>query len=240
MTASVLDGSALIKTHNLIKNYGGFTALHDINLSLPKGKIIGLLGPNGSGKTTLIKLFANLLTQYHGEIFIDNKPPGLATKAIISYLPDRNYLIDKWTTNHAISYFADFYPDFDIHKAKDLMRQLGIDTNLRFKILSKGTKEKVQLALVLSRNAKLFIFDEPIAGVDPAARDFIFNMILKNYNKDASVIISTHLILEAETILDYAVFLKHGSVAIAGEADKIKAHYNMSLNDLFREVFRYA
>jgi len=214
-------------------------ALSNVNLNLPRGKVIGLLGPNGSGKTTFIKLLTNLLTQYEGVLLIDGKRPGQDTKALVSYLPDRNYLHDKWTTNNAITYFADFYPDFDVNKARFLLNQLGIDTTRRFKILSKGTKEKVQLALVLSRNAKLYIFDEPIAGVDPAARDFIFGMILKNYNPDASVIISTHLISEAETIFDYAVFLKHGQIAMAGSVEDIKKHYNQSLNDLFREVFRY-
>jgi len=238
-SSSNLNTPSLIDIGGLFKSYGSFMALNNINLSLPKGKVIGLLGPNGSGKTTLIKLLAGLLTQYNGQILIDGQEPGIYTKSIISYLPDRNYLLDKWTTDNAIAYFADFYPDFDTDKARHLMQQLGIDTTRRFKALSKGTKEKVQLALVLSRNAKLFIFDEPIAGVDPAARDFIFGMILKNYNKDASVIISTHLILEAESILDYAVFLKNGQVAIAGTADEIKAYYNKSLNDLFREVFRY-
>jgi len=237
--ATIPDEHSLIKISQLTKRYDNFTALHNINLSLPKGKVIGLLGPNGSGKTTLIKLLANLLTQYEGSILIDGKKPGFDTKSIVSYLPDRNYLIDKWTTNNAITYFEDFYADFDKAKAQNLMAQLGIDCTRRFKILSKGTKEKVQLALVLSRNAKLYIFDEPIAGVDPATRDFIFSMILKNYNKDASVIISTHLILEAESIFDYAIFLKNGQIALAGSSNDIRVKHQKSLNDLFREVFRY-
>jgi ABC-2 type transport system ATP-binding protein len=232
--------SNLVEITNLTKKYGAFTALSDISLTLPAGKVIGLLGPNGSGKTTLIKLLTNLLMQYEGKILIDGMAPGANTKKIVSYLPDRNYLMDAWTTRDAIIYFKDFYEDFSEEKAFRLMSDLSIDMTKRFKALSKGTKEKVQLALVLSRDAKLYLFDEPIAGVDPAARDYIFKMILDNYNKDASVVISTHLISEAEHILDYAVFIKEGRIALSGDVADIRAEHGKSLNDLFREIFKYA
>lgn len=230
----------LIVLSGLTKNYGQFTAIDNISLTLPAGKIIGLLGPNGSGKTTLIKLLTNLLMQYDGEILINGFRPGVETKKFVSYLPDRNYLSDKWSTKDAISYFKDFYPDFNEEKANRLIKELYIDPVKRFKALSKGTKEKVQLALVLSREAKLYLFDEPIAGVDPAARDYIFRMILENYNKEASVIISTHLISEAEHILDYAVFLQNGKAVLSGDVKEIVRQNGKSLNDIFREVFRYA
>lgn len=231
---------SILTVSNLTKRYGQFAALNNISLSLPAGKVIGLLGPNGSGKTTLIKVLANLLMQYQGEILINGMKPGIGTKQIVSYLPDRNYLPDKWSAKDSILYFKDFYGDFDEAKANRLMNELYIDTAKRFKTLSKGTKEKVQLALVLSRNAKLYLLDEPIAGVDPAARDYIFRMILENYNKEASVILSTHLISEVEHILDYVVFIQSGNIALAGDAKQIVEHNGKSLNDLFREVFRYA
>jgi len=230
----------LVQIEYLTKRYGSFVALADVTVQFPRGKVIGLLGPNGSGKTTLIKLLTNLLMQYDGTILIDGKKPGQETKKIVSYLPDRNYLPDNWSTKHAINYFKDFYPDFDADKAHRLMGDLFIDTDKRFKTLSKGTKEKVQLVLVLSRQAQLYIFDEPIAGVDPAARDYIFRMIYNNCSRESSVIISTHLVSEAETIFDHAVFLKQGRIVLAGEADDIRKHYARSLNDLFREVYRYA
>ena len=231
---------SLISLTGVTKFYGNFPALNGVSLELPKGKVIGLLGPNGSGKTTLIKLLANLLMKYQGGILIDGKKPGTETKKIISYLPDRNYLPGKWSTDNAIAYFKDFYPDFNEQKAIKLFNELHIDRTKKIKTLSKGTKEKVQLALVLSREAKLYMFDEPIAGVDPAARDYIFKLILENYNKDASVIISTHLISEAEGIFDYAVFLKNGTVAMYGNVKNIYAQTGKTLNDFFREVFRYA
>jgi len=229
----------LVQIEHLTKRYGNFVALADVTVSLPRGKVIGLLGPNGSGKTTLIKILTNLLMQYDGTVLIDGKKPGNETKKIISYLPDRNYLPDNWSTKNAIAYFKDFYPDFDADKAYRLMSGLFIDTDKRFKTLSKGTKEKVQLGLVLSRQAQLYIFDEPIAGVDPAARDYIFKMIYDNCSRDSSIIISTHLVSEAETIFGHAVFLKQGRIALAGEPDDIRKHYGRSLNDLFREVYRY-
>ncbi|MCL2062133.1 MAG: ABC transporter ATP-binding protein [Firmicutes bacterium] len=235
-----MSNDSLVVCNNLTKRYGDFLALSNVCLNLPAGKIIGLLGPNGSGKTTLIKLFVNLLMQYDGSILINGNKPGVATKKIISYLPDRNFLSDKWSAKDAMAYFKDFYDDYNDEKANRLMNELHIDLSKRFKALSKGTKEKVQLALVLSRDAKLYLFDEPIAGVDPAARDYIFKMILDNYNKDASVILSTHLISEAEEILDHIVFIKEGRVVLSDDKQKIIEEKGKSINDLFREVFRYA
>lgn len=228
----------LIKINNLTKLYSNTVALSNVNLELPKGKIIGLLGPNGSGKTTLIKIITNLLSQYQGEVYIDGQKPGVYTKSIISYLPDVNYLDEKWNGNQAIDFFKDFYQDFDENKARSLLNKLEIPVNKRFKELSKGTKEKLQLILVLSRNAKLYIFDEPIAGVDPATRDLIFDLILENYNKEASIIISTHLIAEVERILDEIVFLKNGQVVLSGNAEEIRKENNKSIDELFREIFK--
>ena len=189
-------------------------------------------------KTTLIKIITNLLSQYQGEVYIDGQKPGVYTKSIISYLPDVNYLDEKWNGNQAIDFFKDFYQDFDENKARSLLNKLEIPVNKRFKELSKGTKEKLQLILVLSRNAKLYIFDEPIAGVDPATRDLIFDLILENYNKEASIIISTHLIAEVERILDEIVFLKNGQVVLSGNAEEIRKENNKSIDELFREIFK--
>lgn len=230
----------LIEISNLTKRYGNFTALNDVSLSLPTGKIIGLLGPNGSGKTTLIKLLSNLLMQYQGSILINGHKPGIETKKIVSYLPDRNYLPDKWVVKDAITYFKDFYDDFDEEKANRLIANLAVDPYKRFKTLSKGTKEKVQLCLVLSRNAKLYLFDEPIAGIDPVARDYIFDLILENYNKESTLIISTHLITDVERILDYTVFLKNGSVILSGDTKTLLEKSGTSLNEMFKEVFKHA
>ena len=182
-----METNNLIKINNLTKLYSNTVALSNVNLELPKGKIIGLLGPNGSGKTTLIKIITNLLSQYQGEVYIDGQKPGVYTKSIISYLPDVNYLDEKWNGNQAIDFFKDFYQDFDENKARSLLNKLEIPVNKRFKELSKGTKEKLQLILVLSRNAKLYIFDEPIAGVDPATRDLIFDLILENYKNEYGI-----------------------------------------------------
>lgn len=173
----------IVVINNLTKRFSQITALDNFSIKLPKGKVIGMLGPNGSGKTTLIKILTNLSMQYEGEVLINGQKPGIETKKIVSYLPDCNFLSDSWTVNDAIEYFVDFFVDFDEQKARNLISQLGINFNQKIKTLSKGTKEKVHLVLVLSRNAELYIFDEPIAGVDPAARDLIFKLILENYNK---------------------------------------------------------
>lgn len=230
----------IINTRNLTKNFGNTTALNNVSVDIPKGKIIGLLGPNGSGKTTLIKIITGLLMKYEGTVLIDGNMPGPLSKSKVAYLPDCNFLEEAWTVNDAIVYFKDFFADFDESKALNLFAKLGIITSSKIKNLSKGNKEKVHLILILSRNADLYIFDEPIAGVDPAARDLIFQLILENYNKNGSVIMSTHLISDAEPILDYALFLKEGSLALFDTVENIKNTNNKTLDELFREMYRYA
>ena len=237
---NINEENSIIEIKSLTKFYGKFKALDQVDLSFPKGKIIGLLGPNGSGKTTLIKIITGLLKQYQGEILIDGKQIGIDTKKIVSYLPDRNCLPDNWTVEKALTYFKTFFPDFEYDKAKNLISQLGIDLSKKFKEFSKGTKEKLQLSLVLSRNAKIYVFDEPIAGVDPAARDLIFNLILNNYHRNSTIIICTHLISEVEEILDYAIFLNRGKVYLREYVDKIKESSGKSLNEVFKEVYRCA
>ena len=198
----------ILECNNLSKVYSGFLALDRLNLKIPSGRIIGLLGPNGSGKSTLIKLINGLLTATEGEILFDSQPLGIHSREHISYLPDRMYLPEWMKIHEVFTYFDDFYKDFNKEKALYMLKDLGIDENKRLKTLSKGTKEKVQLILVMSRNAKLYLLDEPIAGVDPAARDYILKTIISNYNPDASLIISTHLISDIETVLDDVLFCR--------------------------------
>ena len=229
----------IVVINNLTKRFSQITALDNFSIKLPKGKVIGMLGPNGSGKTTLIKILTNLSMQYEGEVLINGQKPGIETKKIVSYLPDCNFLSDSWTVNDAIEYFVDFFVDFDEQKARNLISQLGINFNQKIKTLSKGTKEKVHLVLVLSRNAELYIFDEPIAGVDPAARDLIFKLILENYNKNGTILMATHLILEAETIFDYAFFINNGRLALYDSDENIKNKTGKTLDQLFREIYRY-
>lgn len=229
----------IVVINNLTKRFSQITALDNFSIKLPKGKVIGMLGPNGSGKTTLIKILTNLSMQYEGEVLINGQKPGIETKKIVSYLPDCNFLSDSWTVNDAIEYFVDFFVDFDEQKARNLISQLGINFNQKIKTLSKGTKEKVHLVLVLSRNAELYIFDEPIAGVDPAARDLIFKLILENYNKNGTILMATHLILEAETIFDYAFFINNGRLALYDSVENIKNKTGKTLVNLFREIYRY-
>ncbi|MFA6628043.1 MAG: ABC transporter ATP-binding protein, partial [Bacilli bacterium] len=223
---------------NLTKRYGDNIALNQMSIDLYKGKIVGLLGPNGCGKTTFIKLLANLLNVYEGTITINGCRPSAQTKAMISYLPDRNFIPETWTAQMSIDFYKDFYADFNDKKAMKLINKLQINPFMKFRAMSKGTKEKLQLILVLSRNAQLYLFDEPIAGVDPAARDLIFELILENYNKEATVIISTHLIYDVEKILDYIVFLKNGTVTRYGDVEIIREKTQKSIELLFKEDFR--
>lgn len=227
-----------IECHNVVKKYGKTEALKGINLNFNSGRIIGLLGPNGSGKTTLIKLMCGLLVPNEGEIYINGKKPGPETKAIVSYLPDRNYLPDWMKIKDIINMFKDFYADFNVEKAKDLFEKLGIKLDDKLKSMSKGTKEKAQLILVMSREAKVYILDEPIAGVDPAARDLILNTIITNYNPEASVIISTHLIADVETILEDIIFIKNGVIELQSTVDEIREKNGKSVDELFREVYK--
>lgn len=227
-----------LECKNLTKSYGKKTALNNVNLSVNRGKIVGLLGPNGSGKSTLIKLCNELLTPTTGEILIDGKKPGIETKKIVSYLPERTYLNNWMKVSGIIDFFKDFYADFDSDKAYDMLSRLKIDPSDRLKTLSKGTKEKVQLILVMSRKADLYLLDEPIGGVDPAARDYILSTILSNYNENATIILSTHLISDIEKILDDVIFLKEGQVVHHKTVDETREESGKSVDALFREVFK--
>ena len=229
---------SLLECRKLNKNYGGSFALNDIDLQIEPGRIVGLLGPNGSGKTTLIKLINGLLTPTGGEVLIDGRKPSPETKAIVSYLPERNALSEWMSAKQAMDYYADFFEDFNRDKAKEMIRNLGLDEQARIKTMSKGTREKLQLILVMSREAKLYLLDEPIGGVDPATRDYILRTIISNYNENASVIISTHLIADVEQVLDDVIFLREGHVELHESVDKIRNEKGTSVDALFREVFR--
>lgn len=229
----------ILECSGLSKQYtSGCYALNNLNLSLERGQIIGLLGPNGSGKTTFIKLINDLLTPTSGQILIDGKLPGVDTKAMISYLPERTHLDQTMKIKDLIKYFADFYEDFRTERAFTMLKDLNIDQNARLKNLSKGTKEKVQLILVMSRDAKLYILDEPIGGVDPAARDYIFHTILNNYNEEATILLSTHLIHDIESILDQVIFIRQGQLVLNASVDEIRMEQGKSVDSLFREVFK--
>ena len=230
--------NTILECKSLTKRYNGFTALSDIELSLERGRIIGLLGPNGSGKTTLIKIINGLLVPDQGQILIDGKQPGVETKRIVSYLPDKNYLNDSMKIKELITFFHDFYDDFNTEKAYDMLGHLNINKDSKLKTLSKGNKEKVQLILVMSRNADLYCLDEPIGGVDPAARDYILNTIITNYSENASVIISTHLIADIENVLDDVVFLQNGKILNVSSVEDIRSKEGKSVDAFFREVFK--
>ena len=229
---------SLVECKHVTKKYGMKVALDDVNLTIEKGKIIGLLGPNGSGKTTIIKLLNDLLVPNSGEILIQGNHPGVETKKIISYLPERTYLSFNMRIKEVIQYFKDFYDDFREEVAYELLKKLGINPNDQLKTLSKGMKEKVQLILVMSRKAQLYILDEPIGGVDPAARDYILDTILKNFNEDASILISTHLISDIEKILDEVIFIKDGKIVLHESSDQLRDESGKSIDGYFREEFK--
>lgn len=228
----------ILECRDLNKNYGRVAALSDINLKLEPGKVVGLLGPNGSGKTTLIKLANGLLSPSSGEILINGRRPDKDTKAIVSYLPDRAYLADWMNVRQLMDFFADFYKDFQRDKAMEMLARLNISENQRIKQMSKGTREKVQLILVMSRAAGLYLLDEPIGGVDPATRDYILETIIKNYNPSASVLISTHLIADVEQVLDEVIFINGGRIMLQSSVDQIREEHNTSVDGYFREVFK--
>lgn len=230
--------SYILESNNLSKAFKNTKALDDVSLKIEKGKIVGLLGPNGSGKTTFIKLCNSLLTPTQGSILIDGKKPGVETKTIVSYLPERNFLNDWMKVKDVIKFFSDFYKDFNVEKAYDMLEKLRINPDDKLKTMSKGTKEKVQIILVMSREAKLYLLDEPIGGVDPAARDYILDTIIKNYSQDSTIILSTHLIADIEKILDDIIFLKEGKVVLSKSVDAIREEEGKSVDSLFREVFR--
>lgn len=230
--------SVLLECKNLTKNYGRKSAIDNISLTLESGHIIGLLGPNGSGKTTLIKMMNGLLTPTSRELYMHENPIGAESKRHISYLPDHTYLNMNQRVRDIIAFFTDFYEDFDSSRAYDMLEKLQINPNDRLKSMSKGTKEKVQLILVMSRKADLYILDEPIAGVDPAARDYILDVILSNYEPEASILISTHLIADIENILDEVIFIQNGQIRLASSVDDIRTNEGKSVDTLFREVFK--
>jgi len=228
----------ILECKNLTKVFGNKVALNDVTLSIPRGRIIGLLGPNASGKSTFIKLCNDLLTPTRGEILIGGKRPGVETKKIVSYLPERNYLNEWMRVSDIVGFFRDFYDDFNVEKAYDMLNRLDINPRDKLKTMSKGTKEKVQLILVMSREAQLYMLDEPIGGVDPAARDYILDTILSNYNENATIILSTHIISDIEKILDEVIFIKEGRIVLNKTVDEIREGAGKSVDSLFREVFR--
>ena len=229
----------ILECYGLTKSYNKmYTALNNLNLTLDRGQIIGLLGPNGSGKTTFIKLLNDVLVPTQGEIRINGMAPGVETKKIVSYLPERTYLDETMKVKETIQYFSDFYDNFSDERAYQMLDDLQIDTNARLKTLSKGTKEKVQLILVMSRDADLYVLDEPIGGVDPAARDYILSTILNNYNEKAAILISTHLIQDIENIPERVLFIKQGQLVLNATVDEIRTEQGKSVDALFREVFR--
>ena len=228
----------LLPCTGLTKQYGSKAALDNLNLTLPRGRIIGLLGPNGSGKTTLIKLINGLLAPTAGQLYINGNEPGPDTKKVVSYLPERTYFNSWMKVNDILDFFCDFYADFRRNRAEDMLQRLGIDPTARLSTMSKGTKEKVQLIMVMSRDADLYCLDEPIGGVDPAARDYILQTIISNYNENASVLISTHLISDIENVLDDVIFIQNGHIRLHTSVDAIREQEGKSVDTLFREVFR--
>lgn len=228
----------ILECRSLSKIYKNAIALSAVNLEVGKGRIVGLLGPNGSGKTTLIKLANGLLTPTMGDILIDGMPVGVETKKIVSYLPDHNFLTQWMTVDQMINYFADFYSDFSRERADKMLEILGINRSFKIKTLSKGTQEKVALILIMSRKAQLYLLDEPIAGVDPATRDYILRTIITNYDENATIIISTHLIADVEQILSDVIFINRGEVALCDTVDNIRQREGKSVDEVFREVFR--
>lgn len=230
--------SELVKITNLTKKYKNKAALSNINLTLESGRIVGLLGPNGSGKTTLIKILSGALNDYEGAVTINGKSVGPETKALVSYLPDSAYFSPWMCPLDMIALFKDFYTDFNEHKCLEMLRRLDLNEKQKIKTMSKGMIEKFQLCLVMSRNAMLYILDEPIGGVDPAARDYILDTILSNYNEDATIFLSTHLISDVERIFDTVVFLKEGEIVLQGNIDNIREEEGKSIDQLFREVFK--
>ena len=228
----------LLRCDSLSMQYGSKTALDSISLSIPRGRIIGLLGPNGSGKTTLIKLINGLLTPTSGHLYIEGMEPGAETKKVVSYLPERTYFNSWMKVTDILDFFCDFYEDFSRSRAEDMLNRLGINPADRLSTMSKGTKEKVQLIMVMSRDADLYLLDEPIGGVDPAARDYILQTIISNYNENASVLISTHLISDIESVLDDVIFIQNGHIRLHTSVDAIREQEGKSVDALFREVFR--
>ena len=228
----------LLECKHLYKEFDNKQILKDINLKIPRGRIIGLLGKNGTGKSTLIKLINDLLTPTSGEILINGEKPGVKSKEIISYLPERTYLDKEMTIKQVIKYFEEFYKNFDTQKAIKLLKDLNLDINTKISKMSKGMQEKLQLILVMSRNAELYVLDEPLGGVDPATRDYILDTILSNFSEGASVIISTHLISDIERILDEVIFIDNGEIILTSSADELRKKEKLSIDEIFRRYFK--
>lgn len=228
----------ILKASNLQKSYFNKKALDGVDLEVKKGRIIGLLGPNGSGKTTFLKIAAGLLTQSSGEVLIDGRKPGVYTKSIVSYLPDKDYLYKWMKVKDAVGFFKDFYKDFDENKAKELLEFMNLDINNKVTALSKGMAEKLYLTLVLSRKAKLYILDEPLGGVDPTTREKILDAILNNYSEDSSMIITTHLVNDIERLFDEVAFISQGKIVLYGNAEELRNERGMSIDGIYREVFK--
>jgi ABC-2 type transport system ATP-binding protein len=230
--------TATFECKGLSKSFGSKTALENVDISLAPGRVVGLLGPNGSGKTTLMKLANGLLSPSAGEILICGSKPGVDSKAVVSYLPDKNSMPQWMNAEQLMNFFQDFYADFERDRANTMLDKLGLDKTQKLSQMSKGTREKVQLIMVMSRKAKLYLLDEPIGGVDPATRDYILDTIIRNYDPEAVVIISTHLISDVEKIMDEVVFINQGKVMLQASVDDIREQYGMSVDDYFREVFK--
>lgn len=228
----------LLECKHLCKKFDDKQILNDINITIPRGKIIGLLGRNGTGKSTLIKLINDLLTPTSGEVLINGKKPGIASKKVISYLPERTYLDKEMTIDEVLKYFEEFYDNFDIERAKKLLKDLNLNIDTHISKMSKGMQEKLQLILVMSRDAELYILDEPLGGVDPATRDYILDTILSNFNEGASVLISTHLISDIERILDEVIFINEGEIVLNSSADELRNKENASIDEIFRRYFK--
>lgn len=228
----------LLQCTNVCKSFGKQTVLKNVNLTLPRGKIVGLLGKNGVGKSTLIKLINDLLTPDSGEILVNGKPVGIESKKVISFLPERTYLDKSMTVEKVLQFFSEFYADFDPEKARKLLKDLGLDVTQKLTKMSKGMQEKVQLVLVISRKADLYIMDEPLGGVDPATRDYILDTILANFYEGASLLISTHLITDIERILDEVIFMDNGEIVLQSEADALRQQENASIDEIFRRMFK--
>ena len=226
-----------IEIKNLSKNYKSHKVIENMNVTFPGGKIIGILGPNGSGKSTLIKMLAGVLQPNKGQILIDGEPVGVKSKAMVSYLPERTYLNPSKRVSDIIAFFKDFYADFSPERANTMLEKFGVDPQAKIKNLSKGMREKVQIVLVMSRDAKLYLLDEPMGGVDPAARDYILRTIIENYNEDSTILITTHLISDIEKVLDDVVFIRDGGIFLNDSVDNIRTNYKKSVDELFREVF---
>ena len=228
----------IFKATDLTKSYFNKSALSGATLEVAKGKIVGLLGPNGSGKTTLLKIAAGILKESSGEILIDGKAPGVYTKSVVSYLPDVNYLYKWMKVSDALAYFNDFYSDFDMEKAKELLVFMGLQENVKASSLSKGMLEKLHLTLILSRKAKLYLLDEPLGGVDPTSREKIIDAILKNYSEDSSIIVTTHLVNDIERLFDEVAFISEGKIILNGNAEQLRQEKGMSIDEIYREVFK--